>query len=138
MTERAVYKTASVYRNFINSGNLSKNKNDFRQYGEKSFPLSTRWCHRATIRTKHISIICSSKHLGIFNAFTISITIKAGKFPGEKEVLPANHLQSRIFACKYAGLEVVARLQKLHGNGAIRGIINVPHEQHDLEVCGGL
>ena len=124
LTKRAVYKTASVYRNFINSGNLSKNKYDFRQYGEKSFPLSTRWCHRATIRTKHIlmlgsdriavyiyysnctaiqwllrslslrfiysllsgsirfSIICFSKHLGIFNAFTIFITTKAGGFPG--------------------------------------------------------
>ena len=57
LTKRAVYKTASVYRNFINSGNLSKNKNDFRQYGEKSFPLSTRWCHRATIRTKHILML---------------------------------------------------------------------------------
>ena len=28
------------------------------------------------------SIICFSKHLGIFNAFTIVITTKAGGFPG--------------------------------------------------------
>ena len=35
LTKLAVYKTASVYRNFINSGNISKNKFYFRQYGEK-------------------------------------------------------------------------------------------------------
>ena len=62
LTKCAVYKkTASVYRNFINSGNLSKNKYDFRQYGEKLFPLSTCWCHNATIRTKHILMLGSDR-----------------------------------------------------------------------------
>ena len=38
----------------------------------------------ARIRPNSIrfSIICFSKHLGIFNAFTIVITTKAGGFPG--------------------------------------------------------
>ena len=69
--------------NFHQFRQLVQKYNWFSAIRRKVSFLSTRHFHRATIRTKHISIICSSKHLGIFNAFTISITIKAGKFPGE-------------------------------------------------------
>ena len=37
MTKRAVWQTASVYRKFIKSSNLSKKQCYFRQYGEKVF-----------------------------------------------------------------------------------------------------
>ena len=58
--------------------------NPYKAYFDaRARPNSSIFIYSLLSDSIRFSIICFSKHLGIFNAFTISITIKAGKFPGE-------------------------------------------------------